>query len=145
MTGVQTCALPIWLGKVFHPLGWREDIPRLMKASDVVVLTSRWEGLPRVIPQAKAAGRPVVATGVDGSVEAIVDGVDGYLCPPGDVGALADRLLALLSDPVSARRMGEAASRSVDEFDRDVMIRKQEDLYIRLLDEKGLVEKGEVP
>ncbi len=133
------------LGKVFHSLGWREDVPRLMKAGDVVILTSRWEGLPRVIPQAKAAGRPVVATAVDGSVEAIVDGVDGYLCPPGDVRALADRLLALLSDPAAARRMGEAGSRSVDEFDRDVMIKKQEDLYIRLLDEKGLVEKGEVP
>jgi len=131
------------LGNVFHPLGWREDVPRLMKACDVVVLTSLWEGLPRVIPQAKAAGRPVVATAVDGSAEAIVDGVDGYLCSPGDIGALAGRLLKLLNDPAVAQRMGLAASGSVDEFDRDVMIRKQEDLYIRLLNERGIFEKGE--
>lgn len=126
------------LDGTFIPAGWREDVPRLMKSSRVVVLTSRWEGLPRVIPQAKAAARPVVATAVDGSREAVREGIDGYLCSPGDVAALAERVVRLLKDPEGARRMGEEGSRSVEEFDRDAMVRKQEDLYERLLREKGM-------
>ncbi len=126
------------LKEVFLLLGWREDIPELMKSSQVVVLTSRWEGLPRVIPQAKAVGRPVVATAVDGSVEAIRDGVDGYLCSPGDVDSMADRVVRLLKDKDLAGRMGREGNRAVDEFDQDTMVRKQEELYERLLKEKGL-------
>jgi len=123
---------------VFFPLGWRDDVPGLMKSSRVVVLTSKWEGLPRVIPQAKAVGRPVVATAVDGSVEAIRDGIDGYLCSPGDVGSMADRVIRLLKDKDLADRMGREGNRVVDEFDQDTMVRKQEELYERLLKEKGL-------
>lgn len=126
------------LSDVLLPLGWREDIPELMKSSRVVVLTSRWEGLPRVIPQAKAVGRPVVATAVDGSVEAIREGIDGYLCQAGDVGSLVDRVVRLLKDPDLADRMGREGNRVVGEFDQDTMVRKQEDLYERLLKEKGL-------
>ena len=126
------------LSDICLPLGWREDIPELMKSSRVVVLTSRWEGLPRVIPQAKAVGRPVVATAVDGSVEAIRDGVDGYLCSPGDVDSMAERVIRLLKDPDLADRMGREGNRVVDEFDQDMMVRKQEELYERLLREKGI-------
>jgi len=126
------------LKDVFFPLGWREDVPGLMKSSRVVVLTSRWEGLPRVIPQAKAASRPVVATAVDGSVEAIREGVDGYLCSPGDVDSMADRVVRLLKDQDLAHRMGREGNRVVDQWDQDRMVRKQEELYERLLKEKGL-------
>ncbi|TNF50697.1 glycosyltransferase family 1 protein [bacterium] len=122
----------------FHLLGWREDVPELMKTSHVVVLTSLWEGLPRVIPQAKASGRPVVATAVDGSREAVREGEDGYLCSPGDVKGMSERVLTLLNDPDRARIMGEAGSRAVDGFDRDKMVKDQEDLYRRLLDAKGI-------
>jgi glycosyltransferase involved in cell wall biosynthesis len=124
-------------GIIFH-LGWREDIPRLMKSSRVVVLTSLWEGLPKVIPQAKAAGRPVVATAVDGSVEAVSDGIDGYLCPPGDLSAIAGRVIRLLKNPEEAKGMGQRGSETVDEWDQDTMVRKQEELYEKLLAEKGV-------
>ncbi|MDF1525555.1 MAG: glycosyltransferase family 4 protein [bacterium] len=123
---------------VFIAPGWREDIPELMKSSRVVVLTSRWEGLPRVIPQAKAAARPVVAAAVDGSVEAIREGVDGYLCPPGDVDSMAQRVICLLKDQGLADRMGREGNRVVDEWDQDQMVRKQEELYERLLREKNI-------
>jgi glycosyltransferase involved in cell wall biosynthesis len=126
------------LDNIFFHLGWRDDVPQLMKASQVVVLTSLWEGLPRVIPQAKAAGRPVVATAVDGSVEAILDGVDGYLCEPGDVNGMAKRVVRLLKDSEEASRMGLKGSESVQAWDQDVMVRKQEELYERLLAQKGL-------
>ena len=126
------------LDDVFFPLGWREDVPGLMKSSRVVVLTSRWEGLPRVIPQAKAAARPVVATAVDGSVEAIREGVDGYLCSPGDVDSMAERVIRLLKDQDLACRMGREGNRVVDEWDQDQMVRKQEELYEQLLREKNI-------
>lgn len=123
---------------VFFHLGWRKDIPRLMKSSRIVVLTSLWEGLPRVIPQARAAGRPVVATAVDGSAEAIRDGVDGYLCEPGDVDGLARKVVHLLNNPEHSARMGLRGSEAVDEWDQDTMVKQQEDLYERLLKEKGI-------
>lgn len=126
------------LDRIFFHLGWREDIPQLMKASRIVVLTSLWEGLPRVIPQAMAAGRPVVATAVDGSAEAIRDGVDGYLCEPGDINGLAERVVQLLNSPDDAAEMGMKGSQVVDEWDQDTMVRKHEELYERLLREKGL-------
>ncbi|UCF88153.1 MAG: glycosyltransferase family 4 protein [bacterium] len=131
-------ALRLGLEGIFLAPGWREDVPELMKGSRAVVLSSRWEGLPRVIPQAKAAGRPVVATAVDGSAEAVRDGIDGFLCQPGDIGTMAQRVLRLLQDPGLAESMGREGARVVDEFDQDTMVRKQEELYARLLEEKGL-------
>jgi glycosyltransferase involved in cell wall biosynthesis len=119
-------------------LGWRKDVPALMKRSQVVVLPSLWEGLPRVIPQAMAVGRPMVANAVDGSAEAIRDGVDGYLCQPGDVKTMADRVCELLLDPEKAEVMGEAGKVAAVEFDQDVMVRQQEGLYEKLLAEKQL-------
>jgi glycosyltransferase involved in cell wall biosynthesis len=123
----------------FFLLGWREDVPALMKRSQVMVLTSLWEGLPRVIPQSMAAGRPMVANAVDGSAEAIREGVDGYLCEPGDVKTMADRVCELLIDPKKAAAMGKAGQEVVAEFDQDVMVRQQEELYVKLLTEKGLL------
>ena len=131
------------LSDVFHLLGWREDVFPLMKSADVVVLTSLWEGLPLVIPQAHASGKPMVATAVDGSPEAVEEGVDGFLCEPGDVGSIADRVIGLLRDPDLARRMGEAGLRSSGRFDRDLMVRRQEELYIRLLKGRGAAIPGE--
>jgi len=133
------------IGNVFHILGWREDVPRLMKSSNLVVLTSLWEGLPRVIPQAKASGKPVVATAVDGSAEAIRDGVDGFLCKPHDHVSVTRRILELLADPERAQSMGRAGSLNVTEFDRDVMVRDQEVLYRRLLENKSGITMGGTP
>jgi glycosyltransferase involved in cell wall biosynthesis len=113
--------------------GWRRDIPAVMDALDVLVLTSLHEGLPRVIPEAMASGRPVVATAVDGSPEAVAEGETGHLVPPRDPEAVAARTAALLADPARARRMGAAARERVAEWDIDEMVRRQERLYERLL------------
>ncbi len=114
-------------------LGWRRDIPELMGALDVLVLTSRWEGLPRVCPQAMAAGRAVVATRVDGIPEAIVDGRNGFLVEPGDIAASAARILQLLGDEPLRKAFGLAGQDHVQEFDQDHMVAAQEQLYRQLL------------
>ena len=94
--------------------GYRDDVPGLMAGADVLVLPSHAEGLPLVVLEAMAAARPVVASAVGGTPELVVDGETGILVPPGDVGALATALDALLADPPRARRLGEAGRRRVE-------------------------------
>jgi glycosyltransferase involved in cell wall biosynthesis len=123
-----------------HLLGWRQDISELLHASDMLVLTSLWEGLPRVFPQAMAAGVPVVATRVDGAPEAITDGVNGFLLAPGDVPGLAEKIIFLLRNPAAARVMGEQGAAMVEEFDSNRMMQQQEALYEELLAESGILK-----
>ena len=113
--------------------GLRSDVPELLAAADVLVLASLWEGLPRVIPQAMAAGLPVVATAVAGNAEAVADGVTGVLVPPRDPAALASALSVLLADPARSRAMGAAARARVDEFSVHRMVDDIEALYTRCL------------
>lgn len=114
-------------------LGWRRDVPALLGALDVAVLTSRWEGLPRVCPQAMAAGRPMVATAVDGTPEAIVDGLNGFLVEPGDMSTAAERVIRLLRDRELRERLGQAGADIVAPFGQDEMVARQEALYRELL------------
>jgi len=120
------------LGERFRLLGWRRDVERIIPACDVFVLTSLWEGLPRVFPQAMAAGRPIVAYGVGGAADAVVDGENGYLVDPGDFPGAARRVIGLLREPARSRALGEAGRRRVEEFDAPLMVRRQEELYQRL-------------
>jgi len=119
----------------FHLLGWRRDIPSLFKNIEVLALTSLWEGLPRVVPEAMAASLPVVATRVDGTPEAVVEGETGFLVEPGDVNAMADRISWLLEHPEAARSMGLKGRERVGEFDIDLMVTRLEALYESLLSE----------
>ncbi|MGH7231734.1 MAG: glycosyltransferase family 4 protein [Nitrospiraceae bacterium] len=120
---------------VVHLLGWRRDIPEILKCLDVFVLTSRWEGLPRVYVEALASGVPVVGTCVNGAPEIIRDGINGYLLDPGDVIGLADRVAFLLHQPDVAKRMGQNAQLVPPEFDIYEMVRQQEREYERLVAE----------
>jgi len=90
-------------------LGWRRDVDELLAAADVMVLSSRFEGLPMAVLRAMAAGLPVVATAVDGTPEAVDHGRTGLLVAPGDREALAAAMLALGGDPRLRGRMGRAA------------------------------------
>jgi len=121
------------LGGRFRLLGWRRDVDAIIPCLDVLVLTSLWEGLPRVFPQAMAAGRPIVAYRVDSAPEAVTEGLTGYLVEPGDYAGAAARIANLLADPALARRMGAAGRGRVAEFDAELMVRAQETLYERLL------------
>jgi glycosyltransferase involved in cell wall biosynthesis len=125
------------LGERFKLLGWRRDIPEILAATDILCLTSLWEGLPRVLPQAMAVGVPIVATGVDGTPEAVMHKVNGFVAKPRDTGAMAKRIIYLLDNPHEAAKMGKAGKKMVGQFDIQRMVRKQEDLYLKLLKKKG--------
>lgn len=118
--------------------GWRRDVAEIMPCLTVFALTSRWEGLPRVYLEALAAGVPVVGTRVDGAAEVVRDGHNGYLVEPGDLTAMAERVLGLLNAPELARDMGQQGRALPAEFDIRAMVRQQEHEYERLL----AVEKG---
>jgi len=103
-----------------HFAGSRDDVARLLPAIDVFVLTSTSECFPISVLEAMACARPAVCTAVGGIPEVINEGETGYLVPPKDPPQLAARLVRLLRDPQTARRMGGAARARVEaEFDLD--------------------------
>ncbi len=114
-------------------LGFRRDIPEIMKCLNVFVLTSLWEGLPRVILQALAAGIPVVATEVDGSSEVVKNGINGFLVKPGDVEGIAEKIMYILQKPKDFKFEISGLKSILDEFDINLMVKKQEELYEALV------------
>ena len=94
-------------------LGLRDDIPQLMKHSDIVILPSHSEGMPRSILEAMALGKPVVATPVGGVLDLILPGISGLLHDVGEVAGLADGINALIDNPQTAREIGHTAQRYV--------------------------------
>ena len=94
-------------------LGTRSDVPEIICATDLMVLTSVTEAMPMVILEAMACGKPVVATDVGGVGELVEDGVTGFLVPPKEPAALAERLIELIRDPAKCRTMGLAGRRRV--------------------------------
>jgi glycosyltransferase involved in cell wall biosynthesis len=118
------------LEKHVRLLGWRNDVADLLGASDVLLLTSIYEGLPRVVLQAMAAQKPVVATAVSGTPEAVKNEETGFLRQPGDVEGMAVDLACLLVDPGLAKKMGAAGrKRLTGTFKIDVMLKEIEKLY----------------
>ena len=122
--------------------GLRMDVPDLLHTMDIFTLTSLWEGLPRVIPQAMIAGLPVVANNVDGNAEIIRDGVNGFLTPPGDISLMAERIVRLLKDqPLKQAIVAQGRETAAQEFSLHDMVKKIETLYDELLTLKGITAK----
>jgi len=94
----------------------QRDLAKHMAQACVLVLPSLSEGLGRVVFEAMACGTPVIGSRVDGIPEMIEDGVTGFLVPPGDVKALAERLRWVLEHPVEAREMGQRAREFAQRF-----------------------------
>lgn len=122
------------LEKNVHLLGFRDDIPDLVQAADLFVLPSLWEGLANVILEALAAGKPVVATDVEGTSEVIRDGHSGILVPPANSQALADATITVLSNQRLAKLMGKRGQQLVKQnFTLARMVQQHEKLYLDLL------------
>jgi len=119
----------------FHLLGLRRDVADILAAFDVFALSSLWEGLPRVLPQAMAASLPIVATAIDGNAEIVIDGENGILVPPHDCEKLSRAILALLRDSQTAARMGSNGRRRVYEFSAEKMVSDYDQLCQSLLRE----------
>jgi glycosyltransferase involved in cell wall biosynthesis len=122
-------------------LGYRYDVPELTAAADIAVLTSVKEGIPRALMQAMAVGLPVVATDVKGSREVVVDGETGFLVPLDDVGALVERLGALMESADLRREMGGRGVQHVHQhFDEEQVAERLVGIYRRALQARGLAD-----
>jgi glycosyltransferase involved in cell wall biosynthesis len=109
---------------------WCEDVPGRMAHASVVCLPSRWENLPIVAIEAMFAGKPIVASAVDGLTELVDPGGTGLLVPPGDPVALADALDTLAAAPERCRLMGSRARDiAVDRYSADVMVQRTLGIY----------------
>jgi glycosyltransferase involved in cell wall biosynthesis len=115
-------------------LGVRSDIPDLLRAADVFVFPSRWEGNPLSVMEAMAAGLPVVATAVGGVPELVEDGASGILVPNEDLHGLVAAMQRMAQNPDLREQMGHAARcRAVERFDIRQTVRAYEALYEELL------------
>jgi len=115
---------------VFAGLVTPSEIPCLIGIMDVVAHLSRREGLPRALPQALAAGRPIVAYDADGAGEVCLSEQTGFLVRPNDVDDLTKRLLLLAGDPALRERLGENGQRLVvKEFSLERMVQELCALY----------------
>lgn len=112
-------------------LGWREDVPRIFAAADVVLLPSRWEAMPYAVLEAMAASKPVVATAVDGARELVLEGVTGRLVPCDDPAALAVGVKSVLAlSPRERAAFGAAARARVgDRYSSRAMAQGLLDVY----------------
>lgn len=126
------------LGSAIIFCGIRQDIPAVMAALDVLVISSKWEGLPVTLLEGMAARRPIVSTAVGGVPNTVSDGESALLVPPEDSLALANACLKILDNPVLAQSLGEAGfARVKSQFSLDVMIGKTLKLYEELLENYG--------
>lgn len=119
---------------VFAGLVPPTQIPELIHAMDIVVHTSLWEGLARVLPQGLIAGKPVVSYDIDGAREVVIPGQTGYLLPPQSTDPLAAALIELANDPALRHRLGQSGrERFTDQFRHQTMTRRIRDVYTDVL------------
>lgn len=122
-----------------HRLGWRDDVPDILAASDIFVLLSKWEGLPRSLLEAMASSLPAVCYPVDGIAEVLEDGLTGFTA---NHEVSAQHLVReLLRNPLTRRNMGQyARARLGDpggEFSLRAMVQQLQELYVEVLNQEN--------
>ncbi|RJO65801.1 MAG: glycosyltransferase [Candidatus Omnitrophota bacterium] len=119
-------------------LGYCKDIPKFIQTMDIIVLPSLYEGLPLVALEAGAMGKPVIATNVDGSPEAIIDKTTGLIVPAQDHVALKDAIAALLKNKQQAYEYGSNAQAHIREkFSLKKQLESTQNLYMDLLNRQS--------
>jgi glycosyltransferase involved in cell wall biosynthesis len=126
------------LGERVTFLGDRRDIPAVLAACDISVLTSDSESLSNAIMESLAAGVPVVACRVGGNDELIRDGENGFLVQPGNAEQLAERIETLVNQFEMRKLFGAAARNATRNFTVEAICGQYERLYMSLLEEKGI-------
>ncbi len=123
-------------------VGYRSNVPDWLALADITVLPSLYEGLPLAAIESLGAGKPVVATSVDGTPEVVADGRTGLTVPRGDAQRLAGAICRLLSDPELCRSLGRAGRQwVVERFSQQRQVQETQELYLRTLEERSRVEK----
>jgi starch synthase (maltosyl-transferring) len=125
------------LSSLVRFLGWRPNPASWIAAADALVLPSRWEGMPNVVLEAMAVGKPVIAANVEGVSDLVDDGATGWLAPPNDPSALAAAIRRSLADSRRWAVMGAAARRkAIEEFSFRRVVERYERLWLDLLERR---------
>jgi len=125
----------LYLDRAVKMLGWRRDIPDLLQIFDVFLLTSQWEGLPKVLLEAMSLGVPIVATAVDGVGEVVRSGETGYLTSPDNTTEMTERVLDLLENEALRVSMGKRSRLIVEPFSAQKMVQDYSNLYLRVMNQ----------
>lgn len=120
---------------VFFP-GWRQDVAGVMSTFDIFVLPSLNEGMGKVLVEAMAMGKPIIASAAGGIPDLVIHGENGLLVPCADAGAIATSIERLYRDPARRQIMGEKGKVMAANFSAESMIRKIDRLYGELLGEQ---------
>ncbi len=127
---LKSLAARLGLGSRVHFCGWQSNIPGILKASDLLVLPSRWEGMPNVLLEAMACQRPVVCNQVEGVQEVLGPLSDAQSVATGDSQAFAEKVLTITQDDSIAAHLGEANRRRIEScFSLPAMIERYEELF----------------
>lgn len=110
-------------------LGWRQDVPEVMSTFDIFVLPSLNEGMGKVLVEAMALGKPIVASDVGGIPDLVIHNHNGLLVPPADVEGLANSINVLLHDPIKRKEMGDRGKVVAADYSAEAMIQKIDRLY----------------
>lgn len=130
-------ASQLGIDKFVRFLGSREDVPEILKVADIFALSSLWEGLGRAMTEAMLVGKPVVVPEIYGIPEIVHHDRTGLLFPAGDVDLLANGLIELLQSPQKRDFLGQNAKVLTRQlFNADLMVRKIEGIYERVLSSK---------
>jgi glycosyltransferase involved in cell wall biosynthesis len=121
-------------------LGWRDDIPEIMQILDIFVLPSLNEGMGRVLVEAMASGKPIVASNVGGIPDLVKHGHNGFLVAPGDVNGLSLAIKHLIEDEQLRLKMGAKGRAMSRDYGVEEMIKKIDDLYTSLYQEQVATE-----
>ena len=115
-------------------LGFRENTPILINLSDIIILSTRWEGLPLAPLEAGASQKPIIASNIDGVRETVIDKETGLLFKLGDERDLADKIKLLLKDPKLRKKLGENDFKFVKvKFPIEKMLQNYQNLYTSIL------------
>jgi len=123
-------------------LGWRDDIPEIMQVLDIFVLPSLNEGMGRVLVEAMAAGRPVVASRVGGIPDLVKHGQNGLLVEPGDIKGLSLEIGKLLNDKKMRDEMGRRGKIMAPDFGVEEMVERTDALYSSLYQRRQVKKRG---
>ena len=110
-------------------LGWRQDVPEVMSTFDIFVLPSLNEGMGKVLVEAMALGKPIVASDVGGIPDLVIHNHNGLLVPPADVEGLVNSINELLHDPIKRKEMGDRGKVVAADYSAEAMIQKIDQLY----------------
>jgi glycosyltransferase involved in cell wall biosynthesis len=136
---LEQLALRLGIAESVRFFGWRPDVAQIMAAFDIFCLPSLNEGMGKVLVEAMAMGKPIIASSIGGIQDIVRSGENGILVPVGDAAAWAEAIASLCRDPEERRRIGDAGMQMAPRYSSEEMIKRIDQMYGKLLNKNKIV------